>query len=757
MTTEKIIREILGLKDKRFFTQFYNGTCVKVDNQTAKIKIEDEQSPKTVEAVNLNIRRAGFKVTVFFDDKTNKYYAWSTAFPPSKEDIFRFRKTNFVPNNEVELAIAYVFSTECYFDIETQKWQTQPCSLEIERIYDHYTSLLPIQVHHRRIYKANIKGGYLVIKHEIDEHYNLALPYHKPTIEVFRATDFPAILNPFLGGNAGAFDNRSIVGSDLYGFYKAYFIEGEGNFRRLGGWRHYKFIDNSYPHNALEYEQQIWLNHTYQSSLTGDSMTQVMTSQVCTYEILPSFTDNLYIAIWDYGANGKPATDDYGGGISPPVISRVDPHTWHRLSIDIIGHNLGVNALDNLNKPIYLNYPTVFPSLLGNLNVNNLDEGADAFLITIKHDSIMSVGNDTSDGILSYNHSLESDFSVSARFYGNNFTGIYPYKYLPFGGNTYILLAWDPLENTYKITGQRTFFYPEIIANEAGQILLDSIDEQGQIIIKSSSFFNPEYIFNYVGFKGVGYHRPNSHTMGTNQLNNGNQTPPTIDLGMRKFKVAASYIPAGYTSSIQGFQKTPGFPVVTTPYQGNLPKFGLEQYHTFFEKSIINPNEINFVGAPYYAESSEGDNCIIPQFANYTNYLDILYSELSESKDNVTNFFNEGNPQENHWVDFSLNFLQAPDEEPEPVTILIFSNIEYDFELFDSNWDAPFVEEIRPFTIEYEIPEFLYTDISELTTPNSNEEEGSDNEEDTEALHKKNIELFLETFRILLIFPYFLE
>lgn len=684
MQNEPLLRKFVNLS-KKLTRQITEGTTITVNNNAVSVKIKQNNKTKTINAININLTYTNQKAIVFYDIDTNKYYAWSQTEKETKETVIQYIRQRLpIESPSLKLAISYVFSLTCYYDFSTQTWQDTRQTLEIERMYDHNVAIQPIQFNQRRLYTGLAPyGAYFSIQHDIDEHYDLSLPYHKPTLEIYRTNKCDYHDGTLIGGFGGGLDNRSVAASDIYGYYKAYNLaESDPNnqiVQRIGGYRHYKYLDNIYPHNAIEYQSDIFLDHTYQSSLTGQAMTQVISAERTAYEMLPSSLPYFAIAIWDYGVNGKPATDYYGSNPNgyPPAQSRLDPHTWHRLTINVMAHNLGLGGLFYNEHPLILNMPIYLPSLQECLHITGLTKNK--FLINIKSSLISLLpllAND--DKLLEYQRSLSFDMGLNARFYGvndNNVNAIAPYYCYPHGSNTYILIEWDSLNTQYKIIGLEMKQYPQSIVSNNSCTIQNIDPTLPSHSIPKSKVWNYYYIFNYIGNKGIGYHKYNSHYL--NVLNNSNLGSPNIDLDFHVLKNVDRVTPAGYQSVINYYQNHGGFPIINYVYDPNSIIYGLKIYEDNITTLINtkNPNnKLNFMAHPNYSESL-GQKCLVPQFASY--WENVLTDQLALGIDNE---LIDSDQQMENWRNHGYSFMF--DQDTDVVTYLP----KFDYAIINSQW-----------------------------------------------------------------------
>jgi hypothetical protein len=745
-TKNSVLNQIISQYGVYFTRQIQLGKAITARNDKVKVIF---QNGKQVDCINLNIKQPGIEVVTFFDRESSVYYAWG-ANQNSEEVVVDFIKQELRRKEEpLELAIAYAFGAIAYYNFYTQDWHEEKQTLELNRVYDFLVAVQPIAFNQRRIYTANIHSGFLEIKHDIDEHYDIILPYHRPTLEICRFNPATEIHDgALINGNGGAMDGREANAFSLYGFYTAYLlnkvdvstgdiIPNDELFKRIGGWRHWINLDTAYIHNAVEYQENIYLDHVYQSSITGQAMRQVMTTEYTAYEILPSFTDKLYIAIWDCGVNGKPTTDYYAGfpGGYPPIQSRFDPHTWHKLSIDLSAYMLGLGGLDNFETPIYLDFYCYFPDNLANLNINAYD--TDKFLVTIKGETIQAKDftQTNNDNLLMYNRNLEFDFTFNAQYYGldASSTGIGAYTQFPHGRNTYLVISYDDIEQKYVVIGKQDYHYPDTLIDN-NILMINNVDDTASPIEVSLEYIeNAAFVANYLGAKGVGYHKFNSQFL---LDENQQDSKPFIDKGINKFYRGTNVIPAGYQSVFNNHNKYGTLTVLSKVYNTDDIVYGLEIYQLEIENFISEQSYQGlFLGNPSTL-FFEDIAAIVPQFYNFklniNNELDdtYLYKQL---------FILPDGSEHQGYTPYLFKYIAQLLTTSVESMLINYYLIDNTFIDVDTSWDAIDTVDLSSYSEDYELNPCYYNYLQQTET-----------QPDGTVIDK----FYSENIRLLLIFPY---
>jgi hypothetical protein len=741
-----VLNQIISQYGAYFTRQIELGRAITVNQDKVKVILK---SGDRVDCINLNIKQSGIEVVTFFDRENSVYYAWG-ANQNSEDVVVDFIKQELRRKEEpLELAIAYAFGAIAYYNFYTQDWHSEKQTLELNRVYDFFIAVQPIAFNQRRIYTANVHSGFLEIKHDIDEHYDIILPYHRPTLEICRFDPEIEIHDgALIDGNGGVMDNRTVDASSLYGFYSAYLsnkvdpltgdiVNNDELFKRIGGWRHWISLDSTYIHNAVEYQENIYLDHYYQSSITGQAMRQIISTEYTAYEILPSFTDKLYIAIWDYGVNGKPTTDYYGSYPDgyPPIQSRFDPHTWHKLSIDLSAYMLGLGGLGNYETPIYLDFYCYFPDNLANLNINAYDK--DKFLVTIKGETLRPkdfIPSDK-DSLLMYSRNLEFDFTANTRYYGLNSDspGTGEYIQFPHGRNTYIAIIYDNAEEKYIIVGKQDYHYPDMLI-EDNTLKINNIDDTAEPIEISLEYIgNSAFIANYLGAKGVGYHKFNSQfTLDENQQG----SEPFIDRGINKLYAGTKVIPAGYLSVFDNQKKYGTLTVLSKVYDTNEIVYGLE-IHQLEIVDLISKQEYKgiFLGNPstlFYEDIA----AIVPQFYNFKLNIDdelddtYLYKQLLILPDDT---------EHQGYTPYLFKYIAQLLLTSVETMLINYYSIDDAFADVDISWGSESATDLSTSSEDYELNPCYYNYLQQTgLDPDGNVVE----------------KFYSEDIRLLLIFPY---
>ncbi len=497
MISQEVVDKLIKLFDHK--VQLYEGKSITCGiNQNISVRVTDKKNnKKVITALSINVTKTNQNVIVFYDLDKNSYTTWVyEQVDKTIQDIIRYRKTRPFEETTYKLILVYLFSTDYYYNFTNNQYYSFPQTLQLNRTYDIFTTLRPGKINNRSQITGKCKGGVVKIKIDCYEQYDVTLPFHKPTIEIFRTNK--------LTNNQFVFDNTTYINGDINSsLYSTYFTNDL--VRRIGGYRHYLYLDTNYPHKALHYASSVAVDDFYQSSVTGTIMHQILSQEVLMYNLFPSFTDNFTICIYDYGINGKPDTNYYGLEV-PPIQLRQDSFTNQIINIDLVTQNMGLSNLST-DKPIYLNYKTFLDKLNHNVYVNPIDYN-EKYLITFKYETISKTQlNGFDDTVVYYEDNITEEFNDPINNNLNTF--IYPH-----GSNDYLIVdkVVDNQNNVnFAVVNYLEFKYPLSI------YLADNLNN---LLIDENKIWNKEIVLNYIGGIGTGSYTFNSHNDSLKQLKN---------------------------------------------------------------------------------------------------------------------------------------------------------------------------------------------------------------------------------------------
>lgn len=638
MFSEEVIEKLLRIFNNK--VQLYEGTNITCGiGKTITVRLKNTNQIISAESINVTIPYQ--TVIVFYDNEERKYYTWLYGtVQKTVEDIIRYRKTRPVIETTYKLILIYLFSTDYYYNFQDKQLYQYPQTLRLNRIYDIFTTLLPGKINNRYQITGKCKGGLLKITTNVQEQYDVLLPFHKPTIEIFR-TDY-------LTNEQFVFDNNTFINGDIASSLYSTYFTGSRLVRRVGGYRHYGSLDTNYPHNAIHYNSTVSLDDYTQSFVTGTIMRQTLSQEYLMYDLFPSFTDYFTICIYDYGIRGKP-TNDYYGLEYPPIQLRQDSFTNIQFNIDLITQNIGMTGFSN-NEPIYLNYNTFFSKLNHNVYVNALDNN-EKYLINFKYENINKIIPDPNDSIVYSITNPTKDFNDVVD--PNLDTFLYPH-----GSNDYIIVdkTTDNLTGNIKFISafKFTFKYPSPI------IMQDNLNNN---LVDEFSIWNKEIVLNYLGGIGTGIYTFNSHTNSLNTLRdfykfiNGNTNNKNnfISWTNNTFILNPTKIITNYLNIISYPKQHINFPLFNLPFDISKIKSGLFKFKLIIEDLFgtynqntntyaKNPNkQLNFSTANVYIKD-KGIEAIVPQFGSYYDIVKQKYITTNDPKHfifyNIDDFLN---------------------------------------------------------------------------------------------------------------------
>lgn len=745
MTINRITEKILHLT-QALSEQVFESTVMNISANTITVR----HKGKIVESENINVTSTLQKTLTVHDINSNKYYTWTEEEENRSlnKTVIKHRKTrpyldDVVEPQELYVLGAYLFGTVNYYDYlsATMKPDDQP--LEIFTVNDSTTAISPDQINTRKVIKGTLRSGKIRIVNTLSMIYSSSVPYVEPHIEIFRAESFPmtnTITSPDGVTYRGDWDNISLDHTDMpKDFYKKYFHDTGIRYKRIGGYKYANGISTTYPNNATEYKEDSFINSSFQSVFTGIAYTQRLVDNRLEWELPASFTDDFYIVIFDrsispISQNGEP----YGGA------SRTDPHVEQTIRIQTYSYHLGLGGT-SLPEPLQLDYYYYDNANLQNLSCTTASQDSEVYLITHKHEEVSYT--EPTDSVLYFLKTLDLDLNGSLfnRWYGldaGSMVAGESYYQIPFGRITYILVT---VENGILIKkAQKTYTYPEPLLNNS----LPSEFAGLEINVIT----NPEFIFNYIGNRGVGWHKSDSHN-GTFQLipseklsNPINDINRCTSIGLKSYFKSADFNVPNFFQPIDEYNQHGTYPVLLKPFAANnVSNFylGLPEYETELNNLLATDNpsiKLNLFSKPnayFIPEQPYGG--IVPNHSDYFDFL--LNTSLTEemlSTPFTIPFVDDGNTL------YYWEFYQ----DKQPYT-------EEAWELFSS--------EIRTWRIL--VPYFKIESVADLTLFNnkyiSNVEDFTYPSLGWIHLKKTNLESIIdstsdeyESFRVLLIFPY---
>jgi hypothetical protein len=724
------MNEALIKKFEYIFSKYkvlYEGELLYFNYKTAKVRLE---TGEVIYGENINCKEGQGNEVFVARESEKKFYIFNLEDNETNKIIYdtllRYRHTRPKKRKEEKIIKAgHLFSLTEYYNFEEtiedhavkepsryyetkEVWQQELYTRKIVRVYDSLTEQVEGNVTKRFLLSGKANGGNLYIRHDIDEIYEFN-PYHEIYVEIFRTDD-----------DNFEFDDRYIDGSlGIYDFYKKFFLDEDRKFERIGGFKYHNGVIN-YDTKAVEMQQEQFGYSVDVSPVTGGLRVTRQTGNYSFYEMLPSFTDNFHIAVWDRSVGQQPDVALYGNyyDMGLPIQLREDPHTWHQMYVTISTQRIGLGGIEN-TKPYITDYRTYLPRFLEGVNVIKINNSniEKEFIICFKKKSLIK-GTDPSLSNLDelYIKDINLIDEINAPTQIQDW-----YKEINGGKLDYIYLSF--LDEKW-IEKQFTFTYPEVIENN--------------IITKSikNNIYNKSYFFNYLLNRGSGFHKFNSHLIGGySKMDKLNSFHENLKLEQPFIKWLNSYLkaPDNIIGDFQTFvingKKQNEMTIFNPPLDPSEGiYYGLLQYKLLI-KEIFKKNpslELNLFSNP---SAIAEEKIIIP---NFNNYRDIL--EEAGIEEWKRNNLNEKKPIDEIWEEFSLK--------------LRYNNLDYIY-LNNINIDNKEVVQYNQIKLLKtdlnnsldKIEEILYL-IFDIT-----------NSEDREKV-QEILEFYKESYLLVLIFPF---